>query len=271
MARSFASASSQYLEGTSIPFSSYPLTFSSCFKAVSATRVDGLLTSAASSLEYKYMGTLTVGSVAGDPVRWQSRFSSGTSTSVVPSTTGYSAGTWHNVVGVTADSTDHAVYLDGGSKGTSTTEVDFPTLDRLSIGRLGKNTPVWYADADIAECAIWEAALTDSEAAMLGAGYSPLMVRPQSLVAYWPLGGIYGEHDNDIVGGFNLTAYNTPTWADHPPIIYPSSPTVLRAAAAAAAAAATLTGTVTSSITKSDIVTGAKTIILTTSGETWVA
>jgi hypothetical protein len=65
---------------------------------------------------------------------------------------------------------------------------------------------------------------------MLAAGFSPLFVRPQSLVAYWPL---IRDNDNDIVGGYDMTAYNTPTVAAHPPVIYPVSPHVTYFAGAA--------------------------------------
>ena len=52
---------------------------------------------------------------------------------------------------------------------------------------------------------------------MLARGYSPLFVRPQNLVAYWPL---IRDEDQDRVGGYDMAAYNTPSVAAHPPIIY---------------------------------------------------
>ena len=66
--------------------------------------------------------------------------------------------------------------------------------------------------ADVAQ-----GALTDAEAAILAAGYSPLFVRPQSIRAYWPL--IRGSADR--VGGFALTEHNAPTVEDQSPVIYP--------------------------------------------------
>lgn len=48
------------------------------------------------------------------------------------------------------------------------------------------------------------------------------------LVDYWPLGGIYGRHDKGIVGAYDLTAFNTPSWADHAGgMIYPSGALVV--------------------------------------------
>jgi hypothetical protein len=84
----------------------------------------------------------------------------------------------------------------------------------------------------IAEAAIWNVALTDAKVAILAAGFSPLFVDPQSLVAYWPL---VRDTDDDVVGGYDMTAYNTPTVASHPPkIFYPVSPHSVYFAAAAA-------------------------------------
>jgi len=85
----------------------------------------------------------------------------------------------------------------------------------------------------LAEAGLWDAALTDAEVAILGVGYSPLFVRPQSLVAYWPL----VRDAKDRVGGYDLTAGGGPVVAAHPRIIYPSPQFVPRKIAAAAAAA----------------------------------
>ena len=181
---------------------------------------------------------------------------------------------WHSCVGVFAGTSDRSIWVDGAETNETSSKVpDTTYVERIRIGQRANDNNDQNFNGKIAECAAWDIALSDSEVAAHAAGVSALLIAPRNLVAYWPLGGpmISSSVYKDIVGGFDMTATGTPTAYDHPPIIYPSSPTVFRAAAAAAAAAATLTGTVTSSITKSDIVTGAKTIILTTSGETWVA
>jgi len=64
-------------------------------------------------------------------------------------------------------------------------------------------------------------ALSAGEVAALGAGASPLAVRPQSLVAYWPLYGNVSP-ETDIISGYDMTLYNSPTEADsHPPLSFP--------------------------------------------------
>lgn len=143
---------------------------------------------------------------------------------------GLSVDTWHHCCGIYAASDDRRAFLDGGSKGTDVTSITPTGVNRTSLGREGDPSPTWYLSGKLAEAAIWNVALTDAEVLILSKGYSPLFVHPQNLVAYWPL---VRDPDNDIVGGFNMTAFNTPTVADHPRIIYPQEIAVPAIAAAA--------------------------------------
>ena len=81
----------------------------------------------------------------------------------------------------------------------------------------------------MAEAAVWDVALNDDEVAALAHGYSPRLIRPDHLAAYWPLGGLPGQNDKDLLGSHELTAYNTPSWTDHPPLVYPVRPQVVTA------------------------------------------
>jgi hypothetical protein len=115
--------------------------------------------------------------------------------------------------------------------------------DSTAIGRFNDSTPGGYFNGTVAEAAYWDLSswpgATASDKAdtfeaqallSLAAGYSPLFFR-LGLVAYWPLGGIYNDgnaanaanSDYDIVGGFHMDPQNTPSVADHPPMIYPPS------------------------------------------------
>jgi hypothetical protein len=89
-----------------------------------------------------------------------------------------------------------------------------------------------YFDGLVAEAAIWNVALTAADVAMLNKGYSPMMVRPSALLAYWPLMGRYPT-ELDLFGGFPLTLTNSPAQAAHPRIIYPARPQLYVPAAAA--------------------------------------
>lgn len=64
----------------------------------------------------------------------------------------------------------------------------------------------------VAECALWNTALTDAEIESLAKGFSPRRIRPQSLVFYAPL----LRNLQDLRQGLALTAVNSPTVASHP-------------------------------------------------------
>jgi len=79
----------------------------------------------------------------------------------------------------------------------------------------------------IAQAAIWSASLTGDEVPALAGQWHPRLIKPASLVGCWDLGGFAGNNDRDHFGQYNLTAYNSPTWTDHPPVISPCRPTVV--------------------------------------------
>ena len=173
------------------------------------------------------------GDVAGDPLRGNIRSGGGTARAV-DTTSGFTANTWHHACYVATNATNRTVYLDGGGAGNDSNSSVFPTgTDVTLIGRREYIAgPASYFSGNIAEAAIWNAALSAAEVGVLAAGYSPLFVRPQSLVAYWPL---IRDTDDDIVGGYSMTPVNSPTVAAHPRVLYPIGPYMVPAAAAIAA------------------------------------
>jgi hypothetical protein len=82
------------------------------------------------------------------------------------------------------------------------------------VGRQGNSgSGAEFMNGDIAELAIWDKKILDSEITSLGKGYDPSLVRPQNLVRYWPL-----RRDlNEIRAGTTLTNNGT-TISDHPRI-----------------------------------------------------
>lgn len=218
MARLFTRASSEYLSISQSPIVTEPFTFACWFFLADVTNHHRLFViEDDQSSVYRY-SLSAVGSVAGDPVRvncYRSTMSNADSTS------GYTASKWHHACGVIKAENDKKVYLDGGNSGTDTTAHGTSgTIDMVNIG-------VWYqngglnnpSDGRIAEAAIYNAALTENEVARLAQGYSPLLIRPDALVAYWPL----FHNDVDYVGKYHMTPYNSPSWAIHKPgIIYPN-------------------------------------------------
>ncbi len=100
--------------------------------------------------------------------------------------------TWYNfVVTYNEDSVANnpIMYLNGVSK--TVTEAVTPSGSVVSDAAnnlyIGSRVTDREFDGRIAEVAIWDVILTADEAAILSKGYSPLFVRPQNLVAYWPL------------------------------------------------------------------------------------
>lgn len=232
MARLFDDASSENLEVGTAVVTDFPATFACWFFSDSITINQTLVSIASTGHTNRYTQLLAAGNVSGDPIRARNVRTTAVS---ADSTTGYSANTWHHACGVFTSSTSRAAFIDGGSKGTDVNSKGFSAVDvnTTSIGVTGASSKLLFMSGRVAEAAIWNAALSDAQVAILGAGYSPLFVRPQSLVAYWPL---IRDQDNDRIGANNLTAINTPSVADHVNIIYPAAPYIITAPAAAAAA-----------------------------------
>jgi hypothetical protein len=131
---------------------------------------------------------------------------------------------WFHVAGV-LEYDSRALYVNGVSEATNsaTHSIDMSGADNFYIGR---DRTGRYWDGAIAEAAAYNAALSAGQISSLAAGVSPLLVRPDALIGYWPLGGAYSANDadTDIVGGHALTDSGSPTGEDHPPIFYPASP-----------------------------------------------
>ena len=225
MARLFNDASSQYLTVASAPVPAVPLTLAAWFNSDDITIGQSILHIGVAGTSNNRFTLNAQGDTAGDPVRALTR---NTSTVVAATTTGYSANTWHHACGVFSAVDARAAYIDGGSKGTDTNSQTPTGIARTDVGTLSAVGS--YFSGLIAEAAIWNVALTDDEVAILAKGFSPLFVRPESLIFYVPL---IQSADKDIVGGLSLTATNTPTVGAHPRVFYPSSPIMLGVPAAA--------------------------------------
>lgn len=138
----------------------------------------------------------------------------------------YSQNEWVAIGSTATAGNDRELWVNGVSVNTSTTALGgFLVIDRYTIGSLLRSTlSTSLMNGYTMWSAVWSAALTDTEHASLGGGLCPLLVRPDSLVSFVPLGGLDGDHDNDVIGGYTLTETNSPTWTDDSPagLIYPS-------------------------------------------------
>lgn len=240
MARSFDRTKSQFLERAAAAVSGYPCSYAAWVYPVSVPP--------AAANNYSYDSILGIGDgsqevAAGVRYTALCLHANGTNVEFAAIAAHSSAeadytcnaaetlsiGAWYHGAAVFASATSRSVYSRGGAKVTRTASNAWPPSQ--SVTHIGvshtKNVLFFLASARIAEAAIWSIALSDAEVASLAKGYCPLLVRPESLVAYYPLGGMWGANDYDRwKRAYDLTPYpaapNAPTWADHPPgIIYP--------------------------------------------------
>ncbi len=129
---------------------------------------------------------------------------------------------WQHVMAVWAAEDHRRVYLNGA--GWSNYAARSVTgLDRTSVGRHGDSTPDCYFSGRIAETAVGTGTPTDTQVAAIAAGFDPRLVLPRvSMRAVWR----FLQDDHDLFGDYDLTPYNNPSWAEHPPIICPRRPQV---------------------------------------------
>jgi hypothetical protein len=216
LARSNTGSASNYLSGTN-PASGVPLTMACWFNPVNVTAYMNLMCLNRSGSGDHYFVMAADGATAGDPIFIEEANNStfqGASTSA-----GFTANVWHHACGVFSADNARAVYLNGGSKGTGAGNVSPApsSINQIVLNQYrggGDPTGSGVLNGSMAEAAVWNAALTDDEVLALSRGYSPRLVRPASLVAYWPLVGRYSP-EIDLRGGFPLTIAGTMATADH--------------------------------------------------------
>ncbi len=229
MARDF-DGSTGYLGLTSAIITAEPLTMACWINPDNATVsvVAMSISNAAGNARWQLSAR---GAAAGDPIgATVVNAASGAGTS--NTSTSYSAGAWQHIAAVFASSSSRASYLNGGGAVEDTASVtSIGALDRTSIGAsLVSSAVTTPFDGRLAEAAFWNVALTTEEIQRLSLGFSPLLVRPESIVAYVPIIGRTSPETN--LKGTAFTVNGTATQASHPRIIYPALAQVITAPAA---------------------------------------
>lgn len=131
------------------------------------------------------------------------------------SSTTSGTGTYVSMAAVYTSSTI-TVYNNGGGKVSASHSLTFPSVNRIRIAAARySGTTGSYLNGNVAECALWNVALTDAEIASLAAGFTADQIRPQSLQFYAPL----VRDLIDVRGGRAFTNNNSATVATHPRII----------------------------------------------------
>ena len=213
MARDFDGPSDDMATVEVAPVTAAPITMCCWFRPPTATISASLMFLGDKDVTSHYFAVRAQGATAGDPV---AAFTAAGGFANASTSTGFSANVWNHAAGVFAASNDRRAYLNGGGKGTNTTNRTPSGVDRVRIGRLGDSTPSADYTGRIAEATIWNVALTDDEVLALAGGVSCFRIRGGNIVGYWPLFGASPETDFSGNGN-NLTLSGT-TIVDHAPV-----------------------------------------------------
>lgn len=207
MAYSFASASTQYLSGSSPVGGTLPITIACWARPTAVAVTQGLI-------ELKNVGRtqfflMYFGNDAA-PNEPLFVYQSGATTGSQGSKTRYAANTWNHCASLYSSTTSRTSLLDGASGTTNTTNTGASSVADMIIASNGSISAL--LNGRMAEVAIWSANLNAAEIVSLAKGFKPTRIRPQSLVFYAPL----VRNLQDVRAGLALTNNNTATVADHP-------------------------------------------------------
>lgn len=222
--------STQYLSRASIVASSstvMPITISCWFSKATLTGTATLVQLTSNSLSINNCYYLVAwGSDHGFTNKVGASYDNGMTAAYALTTSTYSANTLHHACARFDTENSRSVFLNGGSKHTETTAISPFSLSNgeTNIGCFwsdSANSRVTYHNGTISEIGIWNVSLSDEEIFLLSKGFSPSLIRPNGLIAYYPLGGIYGRNSKDVwKNSYIMTEYGTPTYTDHPRVIY---------------------------------------------------
>lgn len=138
------------------------------------------------------------------------------------SATGWHPRIWQHFAGVFVSSSDRRAFLNGWDKGTDTTfQSPQPAgINSFAIGRANGSTPDAYVFGCIAEAALWDVDLEDAEIRKLASGLSPVHIRPNDIVGYWPM--VMPRSPERDMRRTNDLAVNGSIESPYHPIITPS-------------------------------------------------
>ena len=250
MARTFTATS--YLEINSAVLSSRPLSILCRFNPSALSGQMPVVSICDKDVANHYVMVMLRGDSPGDPLQLQIRAGSDT-----PATNGFrlidtansiTAGVINTAVAVLNTTTDNFIVLNGdyANRGSTASTSTFPSnLDRSSIGRLGRPTPIALAsDCDIAEVVFLSgtaAVLSEAQIDAWHAGFTIEMISPGAWVERVP---IMGNASPELgLKGTSFTLTGTASKAAHPRVIEPwARPGVKKIAAAGTTVARLVNG-----------------------------
>jgi hypothetical protein len=204
MAYDFLQASDRYFEADNqITSIGVPMTVSvrQRYPNTNATRFLWGIYQNPASQDNQYSGSNSTGSTFDINARTTA---SGVASVALPGTN-----QWFNALGLFASTTSRTAYVNA-TAGTPNTDSRSITTE-ISI-RIGRRALANAFTGQLAEFAIWNAALTVGEINSLAQGFKPPRIRPQSLLYYVPL--VRNVHE--LRSGITFTAVNAPVVFAHP-------------------------------------------------------
>lgn len=198
----------RYLSTASSPISGPPLTIAAWL------RPTGLVSTRAVAVGVNggtHRNQMTLTTTSGVLVLSATSVGTG-GTATSQNNTSVSVNTLFHACVVFASSASRTAYLNGEASTTNQTNITQNAADAISIGSAWNTTLGAYFGGDIAEVGIWNVGLAADDVASLADGFTPALVRPESLVFYAPL----VRDLVDVRGGLTITNNNTATVAVHP-------------------------------------------------------
>ena len=166
------------------------------------------------------------GTIANDPIVAHKQSTGGTAG--ISKINNYPTLSWHHGAAVFNATNKRTVYLDGtpGTTNTSSISAASPTKTRIGATCSSSGSPIQLTIGSIANVGIWNVVLTGDEILSLASGLACSFVRPDALIAWYPL--FNSDGDVDWWSQYNMTAVASPTYTDDPGIIMPSGPQILK-------------------------------------------
>ena len=157
------------------------------------------------------------GNVGGDPLRFVA--DAGGTANQVATSTGYSLGVYALCCCVAHAVDDRDVYIDGGSKGTTTTSRTLNAQAAISVAAQVNGVEDYEGDLGI--IAMWDRDFNDEEVLALAKGVHPWRMSPQNIIAFWPMYAFDTNEQDWGPNGFELAPTDTPVQVDGGPPVAP--------------------------------------------------
>lgn len=217
MSRTATWSSSNYMLAGASPISAAPLTIACWSKGTVSNKRNCVYihTDGAASGRHQF----ALGATSGTNGVARFVVADGSGSTALEGADNYVENEWNHLLAVASSSTSRYAYTNGVAGSEGTTSRVPSGLDEVFLGT--RNAQNEHAVGAIAEASVWDAVLTQAEIDLLNLGYSALFVRPQNLVAYWPLVGRSDPEMDLFDRNTALSEVGTVSVDTHPPIIYP--------------------------------------------------